>query len=379
MESSSKSRSRSNRRSPDRRASPPKGKGTEEEEEPKAAAPECAEVSRAERRASQSKVRTSGAVQNRRKQGDRGTWTCHECRRTIADNDCSKKQHWYSLHCRASRLYNRGCHDGNWEACKRQIEREMKAEAWDDEESNVRLRSKQRSRGAEPPPEPKNPPRASVAKEHPRTRASRTARTSRSRQRRRASDREAPASRRRSHRSRSRHRRGRDVSRRRSHSRVKDVSAPDKDFVEVTVKKYVPRHRATATGMEAVTRTVPPKEAQESSSTGKVAQLKLEKPKEEADDSDYTYEYESSTPEATAVEKEVAKEEPGAKPSGKKVPLVAVPGNNAALSAPAAPKAGVATGRPAASDAEPAAGVEFRNMMTDLLKTAMETAGKRFQ
>eukprot|EP00435_Cladocopium_sp_Y103_P043075 s1320_g12.t1 len=296
MASSSKSRSRSNRRSPNRRKSPKKGK---EAEVPEASKPAGADVQ--VERATQSRARTSGAVQNRRKKGDPGTWTCSECRRTIADNDCAKKQHWDSLHCRVSRLYNRGYHNGDWEACKKQVEREMKTETWEDE-SNVRLRSKERSRGAEPPPEPKNPPRAPGADARRETRMVPEKRErSRSRERARGSGRDDGTS-------------GRHRTRSRSTWRAGGGESQEK-------------------GCE-------------------------------------------SSNEPTGVKQEVGKEDAGAKPSGKKV----VAGNQPGCPpGKPAPKAGAATGRPAASDEVPAAGNEFRSLMMDLLKTAMETAGKRYQ
>ena len=163
MPSSTSSRSRSNRRSPRRGESPTKALEPEPEnsEAPKGVVlgekpPE--EKAAEEKETVQTKPRTTGAVQNRRKKGAPGTWTCPECDRTIADNACSKQQHWDSLYCRAARLYNQGC--GSYDECKKRVEKDVyQDETPAKDEGKVKLRSMERSRGSQRPPEPAIPPR----------------------------------------------------------------------------------------------------------------------------------------------------------------------------------------------------------------------------
>ena len=195
-----------------------------------------------EPRASQSKARTTGAVQNRRKKGDPGTWTCDECHRTIADNPCSKKQHWDSLYCRAARLYNTGYADGDWEACKKKVERTWYEEEWADA-GDLRLRSNERLRGSDPPPEPLKPPRNEPGSarsngrspgRHERKRSHGRARSSGRQRRTKSAD-----GRGRRNRSRSRDRRAREGERRKSHK--DDQEADHEEYVKVVVEKYGPR------------------------------------------------------------------------------------------------------------------------------------------
>lgn len=271
MASSSRSRSRSNKRSPDRDGATkekeetepevPSPKGEETAPEGEESAPKGKESTPAgggaaatgegamptgggntEPRASQSKARTTGAVQNRRKKGDPGTWTCDECHRTIADNPCSKKQHWDSLYCRAARLYNTGYADGDWEACKKKVERTWYEEEWADA-GDLRLRSNERLRGSDPPPEPLKPPRNEPGSarsngrspgRHERKRSHGRARSSGRQRRTKSAD-----GRGRRNRSRSRDRRAREGERRKSHK--DDQEADHEEYVKVVVEKYGPR------------------------------------------------------------------------------------------------------------------------------------------
>ena len=129
MVSSSASRSRSNRRSPARRTSPPA--------EPKAAVAD-ATMDKSKEGASAPRHRLdgqdgkrskgSGAVANRRRKGEPGTWQCPECSRVINDNPSAKQQHWDSIYCQATRLCNQ--HGGSWWEWKTKVEKNVHKETW---------------------------------------------------------------------------------------------------------------------------------------------------------------------------------------------------------------------------------------------------------
>lgn len=409
MASSSRSRSRSNKRSPGREEAAkekeetepevpsPKGeerapKGEElapkgKESKPTGEGATPAGEGNAERRTSQSKVRTTGAVQNRRKKGDPGTWTCDECHRTIADNPCSKKQHWDSLYCRAARLYNAGYADGDWEACKKKVERTMYEEEWV-ESVDQRSQSNARGRGSDPPPEPVKPPRSHGRSPErclsgsARMRSHARARSSGRQRRVKSADRNG-----RRNRSRSRDRRAREGERRKSHK--EDQEADHEEYVKVVVEKYEPRPRQTTQRQEAIPRVPqkppPPRpvvkqEPVSSERKDKRQPQQRGKTTAAAEDghassSEYTYEYESSTPEGGDVDKTPMT--PMTVPAGKRS---AAEKDTAATAA--AQKKGLppqkAEGKDRAAGKADAAG-QRKDLMVALLQAAMETANKSFQ
>ena len=408
MASSSRSRSCSNKRSPDR-GNPRR----DNEEEPEAgtaapaggavategetAAPEGGEAARDRAapeggeaategatpapkgegpagRAAQSKARTTGAVQHRRKKGTPGTWTCDHCQRTISDNPCSKKQHLDSVYCRACRLYNEGYADGDWEACRQKAERVLWAEPWPQG-------GDERPRGSQPPPEPKHPPRQERHDDGSCRRQDRK----RSRSRARSSGRERrPHAEGRRNRSRSRDRR--------RQSRTDSRGNPDPpEFVKVVVEKYEPRykterHEGLPEPPQKAPQKPPPtrqavkqeqksgklKEGNQQQQRGKTTAAAEDGP---MSSSDYTYEYESSTPDGGDAEGKAAAAPEAAGSAGDK-PTSALVRAAAQKAVPPHKAEGKAPGKAAAS--ADAAG-QHKDMMVPLLKTAMETVGKSFQ
>ena len=364
MASSSRSRSRSNKRSPGR-GEP--SKETEEKPDPGTVLPKGEEgANEADVSAEPRKARTTGAVQNRRKKGEPGTWTCDHCQRTISDNPCSKKQHLDSLYCRACRLYNDGYGGGDWEACKKKAERIL----WGEPEPkgpDLRLR------GLEPPPEPKLPPR------HERSKQSLRSRSTDRRDRARSSGRRSYVE----------HRRNRSRSRDRRRQSRKDSGnvTEQPEYVKVVVEKYEPRFNSKRPeGMPKPPEKAPPSRpvVQQELAVGKEKEGKQQqqrgKTTSAAEDghessSDYTYEYESSTPEGGDAQGKAAAAPEGKGSAGDKAASSgagqkAVPPQKAEGKDRAAGKATAA--------AADAAG-QHKDLMVALLKTAMETVGKSFQ
>lgn len=130
VSSSSRSRSRSDRRGP----TPEKAS---EDAEPKASA-DAAAVASAPEGAVEPKTATKpaeaaapaqpsysqsrkpgGARKNLRKAGDAGTWECPDCYRVIQDNESSKDQHRVSAYCFSRRLRKVGAFYGDWATCEK--------------------------------------------------------------------------------------------------------------------------------------------------------------------------------------------------------------------------------------------------------------------
>ena len=99
----------------------------------------------------------SGAVANRRRKGEPGTWQCPECARVINDNPSAKQQHWDSIYCQATRLCNQ--HGGSWWDWKAKVEK-MKKHSTGTKET-WHLKENPKSKGQQQPPEPAVPPRSS--------------------------------------------------------------------------------------------------------------------------------------------------------------------------------------------------------------------------
>ena len=153
MASSSSERSRSGRRSPTRRSSPAGGTGPAAEtnasgqeirkEDAGKALPPDEEKQR--------RSRGSGAVANRRQAGDPDTFQCPHCWRVIADNECAKEQHWHSLHCRTKRYQYSGY--GDEKTCRARAQADLAKGT-----KTLELKENAKSRGREPPPEPRGEP-----------------------------------------------------------------------------------------------------------------------------------------------------------------------------------------------------------------------------
>ena len=124
MASPSRSRSRSDKRSPERRnavpepAEPPRWKKSEEgggDRKGRGRPSERARSSAPTERA-RSRAPGGGARKNWRPEGTPGTWTCPDCKRTVNDNLCSKEQHRRSPWCLTMQLWNHGP-DKPWDFC----------------------------------------------------------------------------------------------------------------------------------------------------------------------------------------------------------------------------------------------------------------------
>ena len=134
--SSTRSRSRSDRRGPSEPAADSVAKPSEDG----AAAPEGVDgettsekavaAVRTEKHASQpaddrtqprpsQSRKPGGARKNWRKAGDPDTWECPDCLRVIADNEASKDQHRVSAYCFARRLWKVGAFYGDWPTCEK--------------------------------------------------------------------------------------------------------------------------------------------------------------------------------------------------------------------------------------------------------------------
>ena len=134
--SSTRSRSRSDRRGPsepaadsvakpseDVAAAPEGVDGEKTSEKPVAAVPTEKHASkpaddRKQPHPSQSR-KPGGARKNLRKAGDPDTWECPDCFRVIADNEASKDQHRVSAYCFARRLWKVGAFYGDWPTCEK--------------------------------------------------------------------------------------------------------------------------------------------------------------------------------------------------------------------------------------------------------------------
>ena len=103
------------------------------------------------------KSKGSGAVLNRRSAGDPGTHTCADCGRTIQDNPASVDQRRRSVYCRTARLANRGFAKGDWWACRRRVDEEI---SWEKLEWDRALREKRQPRSPSQTP-PRKPNRRS--------------------------------------------------------------------------------------------------------------------------------------------------------------------------------------------------------------------------
>ena len=128
MASPSRSRSRSDKRSPERRnavpepAEPPRWKKPEErggDRKGRGRPSERARSSAPTERA-RSRAPGGGARKNWRPEGTPGTWTCPDCKRTVNDNLCSKEQHRRSPWCLTMQLWNHGP-DKPWDFCVSQL------------------------------------------------------------------------------------------------------------------------------------------------------------------------------------------------------------------------------------------------------------------
>eukprot|EP00435_Cladocopium_sp_Y103_P064052 s512_g25.t1 len=318
-----------------------------------------------------SKARSTGAVQNRRKEGDPGTWTCPDCFRTIADNACSKKQHFNSQYCRASRLWNQGYAHRDWAACKHKAGKDEAATRKG--HRNYRLRSRGRSREID-----HHPRRVREASRHSRRPTRRTEQRERSRSRARSSghsDRKHGAgSRYRGDLGRNQEQDRREVSQRPCRGDLRPQSPPRQpEFVKVVVEKYEPRAATPASRQE---QKVERSEASKPQKTMQTKEKEKEAPAEAAThgDSDYTYEYDSSTPEGVDAQKKPATvTAAAAKTAGSQGSSGALPGRK---SSPA-PKPVVVAEVVAAASADSA--TEYKDLMNTMLKTALETAGRRYQ
>ena len=153
MASSSSERSRSGRRSPTRRSSPAGGTGQQAESNASGQEirKENAGKALSPDEEKQRRSRGSGAVANRRQAGDPDTFQCPHCWRVIADNECAKEQHWHSLHCRTKRYQYSGY--GDEKTCRAQARADMEKGM-----KTCELKENAKSRGREPPPEPRGEP-----------------------------------------------------------------------------------------------------------------------------------------------------------------------------------------------------------------------------
>ena len=132
MASSSEERSRSGRRSPERRSrtrsrresaedAEPKEDGatsdrkTEKREEDHKGRPEQDSWSKASQ-SKRSKARGGGVRKNQRYPGQPGTWTCPDCERIVDKNDVSVRQHRRSSYCVRWQLWN-GRVETDWKRC----------------------------------------------------------------------------------------------------------------------------------------------------------------------------------------------------------------------------------------------------------------------
>ena len=361
--STSESRSRSNRRSPAKKAADEgEAKGTG------AAGPASADASPSRRPASpkgappvpagqpeDSKEKTSragrskasGARKSWRNDGDKGTWTCPDCHRVILDHPAGKDQHKVSAYHLSYLLWNAGCFS-TVQMC------DEYAKEWSQAPDRFQIRGK-RFCQIKPPPaywdrvaeeRSRRALEGARAAEHGERRRHRSC-ESRSKDRGRRRDRRsrsvsAEKSRLRSReavkaaRSRSKDRRERG-RRRRSSSSKETVELEDEPSRK---SKSVVAATASAKPGSATEKARPPA----SKEAGKV--------KEAAQSSDYEYDDDSSPADC---EKKIA--------ADKKKPLVAVK---------SAAKAKAGSGAVAAAQA---AGPDRQVLlMNSLLKTAMETA-----
>eukprot|EP00435_Cladocopium_sp_Y103_P029165 s2895_g7.t1 len=345
MVTSSASRSRSARRSPERRKSPPK--------EPESAEPASSETKKEEEkggdgshgdRAEGKRSRGSGAVANRRKKGQPGTWQCTHCHRVISDTPSAKQQHRESVYCKATRLWHeRG---GDWWEWKDKLEK-------GDREDTCTLTENPKFRGQLPPPEPKIPPRRSDSSWAGRSDWDYDSRRDAARERARSS--------------------GRNQSRGKESRRLANRPRAEHDEFEEVPEEIPPRQRQSR------------KEVPEKSTEAKVRPEKTEKPavamektkKEQRKDekmnaedakggsSDYTYTYD----ESSSTGEDVAKEVPSAQMAQKvETPVSAKAGTGKKTAAtPTAPAA-----RPQVS--AQTSTERLQSMYNSLLRTAMEAA-----
>jgi hypothetical protein len=130
VSSSSRSRSRSDRRgpSPKKASEDVEAKASADASAPEGAVEPKTSTKPAEAAAeagtpaqpsySQSR-RPGGARKNVRKAGDAGTWECPDCYRVIQDNESSKDQHRVSAYCFSRRLWKVGAFYGDWPTCEK--------------------------------------------------------------------------------------------------------------------------------------------------------------------------------------------------------------------------------------------------------------------
>eukprot|EP00435_Cladocopium_sp_Y103_P059070 s697_g21.t1 len=372
MVSSSASRSRSTRRSPERRKSPPK--------EPERAVAASLETKKEEEkggdgshgdRAEGKRSRGSGAVANRRKKGQPGTWQCSDCHRVINDTPSAKKQHRNSVYCKATRLWHeRG---GDWWEWKDKLEK-------GDREDTCKLTENPKFRGQLPPPEPKVPPRWDRRYDWDYKTGSERARY-RDRQRHRSEERGG--------------RRARSVERskdsRRGAARERARSSGRNRSRGKESRRLANRPRTGRDEYEEVPEEIPPKERQsrkevpDKSTEAKVRPERKETPavatektkeeqrkdeKKNAEDeksgsSDYTYTYD----ESSSTGEDVAKEVPPAQMAQKvQTPVSAKAGTGKKTAAvPAAPAAGPQVSAQTSTE-------RLQSMFNSFLRTAMEAA-----
>ena len=276
------------------------------------------------------------------------------------------------------------------------------------DQSKVRLRSTERPRGSDPPPEPAIPPRKELDRRvapypdsplawernlrHWSRLPAREERpvSSSKRSRSRAASRRRHGRERETRRQRSDSRREREPRRRRSQE-------TDQKYVKVVVEKYEPRHKSERgqSPRASQQRWPPQKPAAEkrdkssskrqdrSKQRGQATAAATEDPG--ASSSEYTYEYESSTPEAVTAGKKAtpAGKKPGNADSkdvqGKKNDQGQPVSSGKKAAQPAASQSGVSAqthggGADAAAASSAAAAGQHQDLMVALLKAAMETA-----
>ena len=363
MPSSSESRSRSARRSPDRRGGETSGRPEDvyrgrmpppepEGEPPKPATQTAPSASRARRAG-------GGAVRHRRQDGEAGTWTCPDCRRVISDCPTARDQHINGTYHRASLLWNEGFHK-DFGQCQQEVLRRLDWEAQERKrEKQLRLASRARSSS----PQKR---RKSVSRERKKDRSSR--------RRERRSDRE---SRRRNRSTGRRARKHRECEAADKENQLRERSESKRRHGQEREKPRQSQGRprssaATEPAYEVVRVTV--KEEKRVTASGAKDQKEAE-----PESSEYTYEYESASPK---METDDAKK--GKAAVGAQAQTAAVKKEQelktAAKMAPVA-KAGAAEMKTAdapasAGDQVGSGGAQDRRarMFNELLKTAMETA-----
>ena len=389
MVSSSASRSRSSKRSPERRNSPQPEK-TEAVVDASAEGKDCKEDRRnslkpekkeekvdsaaegkdrkddskdAEApgdRSDGKRPKGSGAVANRRVRGAPGTWQCPDCFRVIDNNPSSKQHHWDSVYCEASRLCNQ--HGGSWWEWKEKVEKDRGKKTWQLKENNL---SNYVSKGQQRPPEPKVQPRStSLSSWYKKSRYDWdyvTYRTDRERSHLRYRTRSrSPEPRRKRSRSRGRYEsdrhgsreRARSCGRNRASGKARDGARKDHaEYVEVVVEARPAPASAKKEEAKKQTRIMKTegKDKEQSSLARQKQEPSKEKCKpdngqEEGGSSDY-YSYESSsagedvgkgTPSVAPTDKKASMQVSAKSGAGKK-PAVA-PGMMPATSVPALPR-----------------------------------------